>query len=51
MLGITAGQGYYLGRPGPISAVLGPEPGQDDPDEPLVGVAAWRRSIGLTSVG
>jgi diguanylate cyclase (GGDEF)-like protein len=43
-LGIDAGQGYHLGRPGPLEPI-GPPP------EPVaVGVAAWRKEIGLSSV-
>lgn len=43
-LGIEAGQGYHLGRPGPIEETV-----------PLVaplavGIASWRQSIGLPSV-
>jgi diguanylate cyclase (GGDEF)-like protein len=42
-LGITAAQGYHLGRPGSLEA--------DAPDdEPaVVGVAAWRQEIGLST--
>lgn len=41
--GIEAGQGYYLGRPGPFGEVA--------PAEPLAtGVAAWRRAMGLSPV-
>ena len=44
-LGITAGQGYYLGRPGPLEPALPlAEPAA------AVGVASWRQSMGLTSV-
>ena len=49
-LGITAGQGFFLGRPGPleqavepVSTMLSPMPAA----EALAGVAAWRQSIGL----
>ena len=52
-LGVRAGQGYLLGRPGPLPAYPPPSgrgvlpirmsTGIDD----LVGVAAWRQSIGL----
>jgi diguanylate cyclase (GGDEF)-like protein len=46
-LGITAGQGYFLGRPGPIAgAALAPTAAV----EPATGVAAWRQTIGLPSV-
>ena len=43
-LGIEAGQGYHLGRPGPIEQAvpLGEPAG--------VGMAGWRQSIGLPSV-
>jgi EAL domain-containing protein (putative c-di-GMP-specific phosphodiesterase class I) len=47
-LGITAGQGFYLGRPGPLDQAIetvalttAPAP------EALAGVNAWRQSIGL----
>ena len=44
-LGIQAGQGYHLGRPGPLA-------GQGSPAEPLAdGVAAWRQSLGLPAAG
>jgi diguanylate cyclase (GGDEF)-like protein len=44
-LGIGAGQGYHLGRPGPLA-----EAGSTA--EPVaVGVAAWRQSLGLPAVG
>ena len=43
-LGITAGQGYHLGRPGQLEAA-GPIP-----DTPGAGVTGWRQSMGLTSV-
>jgi diguanylate cyclase (GGDEF)-like protein len=43
-LGITAGQGYYLGRPGELERDL-------PMTEPAnVGLAGWRQSMGLTSV-
>jgi EAL domain-containing protein (putative c-di-GMP-specific phosphodiesterase class I) len=43
-LGITAGQGYYLGRPGQLERVL-------TMTEPAnVGVAGWRQAMGLTSI-
>ena len=46
-LGITAGQGYYLGRPETLVSLASvPMPA----DLPAVGVAAWRQSIGLQSV-
>jgi EAL domain-containing protein (putative c-di-GMP-specific phosphodiesterase class I) len=46
-LGIEAGQGYFIGRPGPLEA-----PGPVAKHEPLasVGIAAWRQSMGLSSV-
>ena len=44
-LGVAAGQGFHLGRPGPI--VTGPPSAAD---HPAVGMAAWRQSIGLPSV-
>ena len=47
-LGITAGQGFFLGRPGPLDQAIetvalttAPTP------EALAGVNAWRQSIGL----
>ena len=43
-LGITAGQGYHLGRPGPLEAAAPPREPAD------VGVAGWRQSMGLTSL-
>ncbi len=43
-LGIVHGQGYHLGRPGP----LGPLP--TIPEPVAIGVAAWRQSMGLSSV-
>ena len=54
-LGVAAGQGYLLGRPGPLPAFPPPSgrgivplriPGGVDD---LVGVAAWRQSIGLSA--
>jgi EAL domain-containing protein (putative c-di-GMP-specific phosphodiesterase class I) len=44
-LGITAGQGYHLGRPGPLEPAAAPLP-----RGPAVGVAGWRQSMGLPSV-
>jgi EAL domain-containing protein (putative c-di-GMP-specific phosphodiesterase class I) len=44
-LGIGAGQGFHLGRPGPIAV----PPPEAEP-EAAIGVAAWRQSIGLSSV-
>jgi EAL domain-containing protein (putative c-di-GMP-specific phosphodiesterase class I) len=47
-LGITAGQGFYLGRPGPLEQAVQPvRPMANVPGEALAGVAAWRQSIGL----
>lgn len=44
VMGIQAGQGYHLGRPGPLH-------GSDTGGEPVaIGVDAWRASIGLPSV-
>ena len=43
-LGITAGQGYYLGRPG------GLEPVKPITEPSSVGMAGWRQSMGLSSV-
>ena len=43
-LGIDAGQGYHLGRPAPLDLTSAPI-------EPVaVGVAAWRKEMGLSSV-
>jgi diguanylate cyclase (GGDEF)-like protein len=48
-LGITAGQGFFLGRPGPLEQAVAPVPAMTAtaPAEALAGVAAWRQSIGL----
>jgi len=46
-LGITAGQGFYLGRPGPLEQAVAPVPPTMTPTEALAGVAEWRQSIGL----
>ena len=47
-LGITAGQGFYLGRPGPIEQAMEPvRPMIAASPDGLAGVAAWRQSIGL----
>ena len=47
-LGITAGQGFFLGRPGPLGQAVQPvRPMTTVPAESLVGVEAWRQSIGL----
>jgi diguanylate cyclase (GGDEF)-like protein len=46
--GITAGQGFFLGRPGPLVQAI--EPALQlvaASNEALAGVAAWRQSIGL----
>jgi diguanylate cyclase (GGDEF)-like protein len=43
-LGIEAGQGYFLGRPGPIEARAA------SPEAAPVGVADWRQSMGLPVV-
>jgi EAL domain-containing protein (putative c-di-GMP-specific phosphodiesterase class I) len=49
-LGITAGQGFFLGRPGPLEQAVEPVSTMVTPmpaSEALAGVAAWRQSIGL----
>jgi diguanylate cyclase (GGDEF)-like protein len=48
-LGITAGQGFYLGRPGPLEQAVEPVTTMRSVATPeaLAGVAAWRQSIGL----
>jgi EAL domain-containing protein (putative c-di-GMP-specific phosphodiesterase class I) len=47
-LGITAGQGFYLGRPGPLAQAVEPViTPMTTPTEALSGVAAWRQSLGL----
>ncbi|MEO6345169.1 MAG: EAL domain-containing protein [Candidatus Limnocylindria bacterium] len=46
-LGITVGQGYYLGRPGPLVPTLA---APKTAEVPLVGVSAWRQSMGLPAV-
>ena len=47
-LGITAGQGFYLGRPGPLEQAMVPViTPMTTPAEAINGVAAWRQSIGL----
>lgn len=43
-LGIAAGQGFHLGRPGPIQATA------PTPAAMAVGIGAWRQSIGLPTV-
>ena len=42
-LGIEVGQGYHLGRPGPIEEPVAVE------DAVPVAMSAWRESIGLPS--
>jgi diguanylate cyclase (GGDEF)-like protein len=46
-LGITAGQGFYLGRPGPLEQAVEPVTTMMTQSEAIAGVAAWRQSIGL----
>ena len=47
-LGITAGQGFYLGRPGPLEQAMVPViTPMTTPTEAINGVAAWRQSLGL----
>ncbi len=48
-LGITAGQGFFLGRPGPLEQAVEPLTTMTMalPPDGLAGVAAWRQSIGL----
>jgi diguanylate cyclase (GGDEF)-like protein len=46
-LGVTAGQGFYLGRPGPLEQAVEPVPRTMSQTEAVAGVAAWRQSIGL----
>ncbi len=48
-LGIEAGQGYFIGRPGPLE-VLAPAPASAPEPVATVGLADWRQSMGLTSV-
>lgn len=43
-LGVHAGQGHHLGRPGPIEEVV------PDVEIEALGISAWRQSIGLSSV-
>jgi EAL domain-containing protein (putative c-di-GMP-specific phosphodiesterase class I) len=43
-LGIEAGQGYFLGRPGPLEGTA------RIPEPVAVSVSDWRRAIGLSSV-
>ena len=46
-LGITAGQGFYLGRPGPLEQGIEPVTTAMSHTGPVTGVAAWRQSLGL----
>jgi EAL domain-containing protein (putative c-di-GMP-specific phosphodiesterase class I) len=46
-LGITAGQGFFLGRPGPLAQAIETVTLSTAPAEALAGVNAWRQSIGL----
>jgi EAL domain-containing protein (putative c-di-GMP-specific phosphodiesterase class I) len=46
-LGVTAGQGFYLGRPGPLEQAVEQVPRAMSQTEAVAGVAAWRQSIGL----
>ena len=46
-LGVTAGQGFYLGRPGPLEQAVEPVARTMSQPEAVAGVAAWRQSIGL----
>jgi len=46
-LGVTAGQGFYLGRPGPLEQAIQAVPTAMSQTEAVAGVAAWRQSIGL----
>ncbi len=53
-LGVRAGQGYLLGRPAPLPPFPARRGGGELPrprhlDDELVGVAAWRQSIGLST--
>lgn len=41
-LGILTGQGYLLGRPGPLNAE------RPVPEIPTIGLSTWRQSMGLT---
>jgi EAL domain-containing protein (putative c-di-GMP-specific phosphodiesterase class I) len=45
-MGISVGQGYHLGRPGPLAA----RPHVATEDHGAGPMAAWRSSIGLPSV-
>ncbi len=47
-LGILHGQGYHLGRPGPLERA--PLPAHRVPELTAAGVAAWRESMGLSTV-
>lgn len=46
-LGITVGQGFYFGRPGPLLPTVA---ARQIPEVPLAGVSAWRQSMGLPAV-
>ena len=46
-LGVTAGLGFYLGRPGPLQQAVEAIPTTMNQAEAVAGVAAWRQSIGL----
>lgn len=46
-LGITVGQGYHLGRPGPLVPAVA---ASESLKAAVVGVSAWRHSMGLPSV-
>lgn len=43
-LGVHAGQGHHLGRPGPLEEVV------PEVEFQALGISAWRQSIGLSSV-
>ncbi|MEO5986888.1 MAG: EAL domain-containing protein [Candidatus Limnocylindria bacterium] len=47
-LGILHGQGYHLGRPGPLERA--PEPATRVPELTSAGVAGWRESMGLSTI-
>jgi diguanylate cyclase (GGDEF)-like protein len=54
-LGIEAGQGFFIGRPGPLEVPSAPSLAQPvaaalEPGAPRT-MADWRQSMGLTSVG
>lgn len=46
-LGISAGQGFFLGRPGPLEQAYQTITLAAAPTEAVAGVNAWRQSIGL----